>query len=70
MQPFEQTDFGPIRCVECGRAHNPARELVGHAQHNAAAALVDQCTAIADKFLEVVVYDYVGSSVLCWRAWR
>ena len=54
MQPLEQADLGSIRRVERGRAHDPARQLVGDAQDNAASAFVRQRTAVADQFLEVV----------------
>ena len=66
MQSVKQADLVTVGRVECGRAHNPARQLVCHAQHNAAAALVGQRAALADKFLEVVpVLGLLELDVLC-----
>jgi hypothetical protein len=54
MQPNEQTDFGPVGCVECRGAHDPAGQLVGDAQDHAASAFVRQRTLVAAQFLEIV----------------
>jgi hypothetical protein len=77
VQTIRQTALGLVEVRERGRAHDPARRLVGHAQHDAAAAVVGEGAAIVGELIEIVVgfaslnstrSVSLSSSKACWRS--
>jgi len=55
MYPFNQSRFRPVEIIECARAHDLSRLLVGHAENDPSSALVGECHSVLYELLEVEV---------------